>query len=249
MNKTAILTATLMISPLAVAEVPHTFSAGAPAKAAEVNANFQHVSSANAATAEQLGQLEDYVAKMGEAINELNDHLFPERSYLCHTGLPVGIRDHFGGVPFINTSFTLVDSEGTVLPLYLMVPEQPMAPRGQRADLMVTDFAGYSADLDFCGYPARLDNVFRTDYDLSQPDGVVVTFYTETQLQVNNPDSATPLFTNSVRFELGRAMMPKAGSGRYELTPADLPSVEAVAEALKAGYQVYFHSTLKPVNQ
>ncbi|MBY6187868.1 hypothetical protein KUV89_14715 [Marinobacter hydrocarbonoclasticus] len=248
MTKTPFLAAALMISPFAVAEVPHTFNAGTPAKSAEVNANFQHVVDANAATIEQVSELEAYVAQMKEEIGALNDQVFPDRRRLCHTGLPVGQQNTFGGLPFINASFTLVDSDGEVLPMLLQVPEQPMAARGQQADLMVTDFAGETADLYFCDYPARLDNVFRTDYDLSQPDGVVVTFYTETRLQVRNQDNQTPLFTNSVRFELGRALLPKDGSGHYQLTVADLPSVEQVTEAMQAGYQVYYHSTLKPVN-
>ncbi|SHI20743.1 hypothetical protein [Ferrimonas marina] len=251
MKPSLLMTALLALSPLAQADVPHVFEAGQAAKAAEVNTNFSHLASQHGVLStqvvgvdEQVQSLDAFVAELQQQVTLLADTLFPQGDLLCHPSHEIGNIDAFGGVPFQLSAFTLSGAAGEQATLQLWIPLEPVASRGQRHDLMVSDVAGYSKDIDFCGYPTRLDNTFRIDYDWSDSEQVVATFYTETELTVRRDGDYRPIVSNAVRFELGEVSLPRDGGGDYRLKPSQMPSQDEIEAALLAGYQVYYHSAI-----
>ncbi|MBY5994022.1 hypothetical protein [Ferrimonas balearica] len=242
------LAAALFLSTAAAAQVPHQFEAGTAAKASEVNANFDYLAQAQAASDDQVSALSTEVSDLQSHLGELQervDQLFPEYDgHLC-ASIDIGAQDTYAGVRFISSAFTLMDIDGTQNRLQLMVPLAPQPQPEVSQGVISADFAGSSKHLKFCQHTARLDNVFRVAYDLSDAEQVTAHFYTEARLTVTHPEHGNIWFSNEVRFDLGQVSFSRDDSGDYQLQPEQLPSLEAIEAALLGGYQVYFHSSLR----
>ncbi|ADN74418.1 hypothetical protein Fbal_0204 [Ferrimonas balearica DSM 9799] len=238
-----------LLAPAAMATpLPYTFEAGQAAKANEVNANFSILAQAQAGTDEQLSMVSAEVSDLQSALATLQeqvDALLPDFESRFCTSVETGSELVFSGVPFVSSAFTLMDADGTTRRLNLMVPKAPMVTPQYQAALTGSDVAGYSKAFYFCDQPARLENVLKVDYDLSDINEVAAYFYTETRLTVRHPAHDSEWFSNATRLELGKVALPRDGSGDYQLAPQDLPSVEAIKASLLGGYQVYFHSSLR----